>query len=74
MHLRSTGYAGAEKLGHGADYDYAHNHPEHVVDQQYFPDEVSPAPFYRPSDQGREVGIAERMRWLDSIFKRSGRN
>ncbi len=73
-HLRSTGYPGAEKLGHGEGYRYAHDYPEHVVNQQYFPDEVDAAPFYRPSEQGRESPIAERLTWLDAIFKRIGRN
>ena len=73
-HLRSTGYAGAEKLGHGVGYRYSHEFPDHVVDQQYFPDEVPPSVLYQPSEQGRESGIAERVKWLDAIFKRSGRS
>src|SRR5208283_2911197 len=28
-HLRDTHYAGAERLGHGQGYEYAHDHPEH---------------------------------------------
>lgn len=70
-HLRDSHYAGAEKLGHGAEYRYAHDFDEHVVAQEYFPDGVEPQALYRPTDQGREGGIKERLSWLDGIFGRS---
>ncbi|MGH8875149.1 MAG: replication-associated recombination protein A [Acidimicrobiia bacterium] len=60
-HLRSTGYPGAERLGHGQGYLYPHDHPEHLVAQRYFPDEVQPRVLYRPTDQGDEAAIAERL-------------
>ncbi len=72
-HLRDSHYQGAGKLGHGDDYLYAHDHPQHVVAQNYFPTEISPVPFYRPSGIGRESGLAERLAWLDEIFGRQGR-
>ena len=34
-HLRDKHYAGAERLGHGQGYDYAHDHPGHFVAQDY---------------------------------------
>ena len=34
-HLRGTGYAGRERLGHGAGYVYAHDEPDAVARQQY---------------------------------------
>lgn len=72
-HLRSGGYRGAAILGHGVGYRYAHDSENHVVDQRYFPHEVDPEPLYRPSDQGREAGVKERLVWLDRIFGRAGR-
>ena len=45
-HLRGTGYSGAEKLGHGAGYKYAHDYPGHWVDQQYLPNELADTRFY----------------------------
>jgi putative ATPase len=71
--LRSSGYRGAGDLGHGKGYRYAHDFPGSVVEQQYFPDGVPPAAFYRPGDQGREAEIAERLRQIDGILKREGR-
>ena len=37
--LRSVAYPGAEKLGRGLDYDYPHDHPEGVSDQELMPAE-----------------------------------
>ena len=34
-HLRDTHYKGAERLGHGQGYEYAHDHPGHFVAQDY---------------------------------------
>jgi putative ATPase len=36
--LRDAHYSGAEKLGRGLTYKYAHNYPNHYVKQQYLPD------------------------------------
>src|SRR5947209_5493460 len=34
-HLRDAHYKGAERLGHGTGYQYAHDHPEHFAAQDY---------------------------------------
>jgi putative ATPase len=72
-HLRSTGYPGAEKLGHGAGYKYSHDFPGGVVSQQYFPDGVAPEVIYEPGDHGDEVEIRARMSEIDRILGREGR-
>ncbi len=69
-HLRSTGYSGAEQLGHGVGYDYPHDHPEGVVHQQYFPDGVPPETYYRPSNHGDEAEIIERLEKTDPVLRR----
>ncbi len=38
VHLQDRHYKGAEKLGRGLDYKYAHDYPNHYVKQQYLPD------------------------------------
>src|SRR5205823_4756776 len=35
MHLKDTHYAGSKRLGHGSNYQYAHDHPGGYVDQDY---------------------------------------
>jgi putative ATPase len=72
-HLRDASYSGADRLGHGKGYLYAHDHPHHVVAQRYFPEEVEPVALFHPSESGRETGLAERLAWLDDIFGRRGR-
>ncbi|MDO4293043.1 MAG: replication-associated recombination protein A [Eubacteriales bacterium] len=60
-HLQDAHYKGAAKLGHGTDYKYAHDYPNHYVEQQYLPYELSGREFYRPSGNGYEVKIREHM-------------
>ena len=64
VHLQDKHYGGAEKLGHGVGYLYAHDFPEHYVKQQYLPDELVGREFYRPSDNGYEKTIGERLKHL----------
>ena len=56
-HLKDAHYKGAQKLGHGVGYKYAHDYPEHYVKQQYLPDELMGTTFYEPSDNGYEKKI-----------------
>jgi putative ATPase len=70
LHLRGSGYKGAADLGHGEGYEYSHDQPGGVVDQQYFPDGVPPSAIYRPGDLGREKFIKERLAEIDRILKR----
>ena len=65
-HLQDRHYGGAEKLGRGVGYLYAHDFPEHYVKQQYLPDEIVGRSFYRPSENGYEKQITERLRRLRS--------
>ena len=45
-HLQDKHYKGAEKLGHGLGYKYAHDYPRHYVKQQYLPDGMEDCVFY----------------------------
>ena len=72
-HLRSTGYRGAEALGHGAGYRYPHDHPGGVVPQQYLPDEARGRVIFRPGRTGAEAGLAERLAEIDRRMGRRDR-
>lgn len=61
MHLRDAHYPGAKALGHGAGYLYPHDHPHGVVSQQYLPDAVVGTEYYRPTGNGFEQRIAQRL-------------
>jgi len=69
-HLRSTGYRGAEVLGHGVGYLYPHDHPDGLVAQQYLPDAARGRYLYHPGHTGAEATTAER---LGEIDRRMGR-
>ena len=58
VYLRDAHYGGAAKLGH-TGYKYAHDYPNHYVDQQYLPDKIAGRVFYEPSDNGYERDIRQ---------------
>ncbi len=58
MHLRGSGYSGATQLGHGAGYKYPHDSSGAVVEQQYLPEALNGAAFYKPKMLGREIDLA----------------
>jgi putative ATPase len=60
-HLRDAHYQGAAVLGHGAGYEYPHDHHGAWVAQQYLPDQLTDRRWYQPSDRGFEEEIADRM-------------
>ena len=66
-HLRDSHYAGAKKLGHGENYQYSHDHPEHFVPQDYL---GATKHYYEPTDQGVEKKIKERVeKWRAELDK-----
>ncbi|ANH39396.1 Replication-associated recombination protein A [Nocardioides dokdonensis FR1436] len=68
-HLRDAHYAGAEDLGHGTRYTYSHDEPYGVAEQQYAPDVVADASYYRPKEIGAEAAIKERWERVRRIIR-----
>lgn len=64
VHLQDSHYRGAKKLGHGAGYLYAHDFPNHYVEQQYLPDGLTDAVFYEPTENGYEKQIHQHLTFL----------
>ena len=60
-HLQDAHYKGAQKLGHGLGYKYAHDYPNHYVEQQYLPDTLVGTKFYHPTEMGYEKQIREHF-------------
>lgn len=60
-HLRDAHYAGAAKLGHGLQYLYPHDFPQHFTPQQYLPDALGGASYYRPTELGKEQEMKTRL-------------
>lgn len=61
-HLQDAHYGGHEKLGRGIGYKYAHNYPNHYVEQQYLPSEIAGEHFYELSDMGYEKQLRDHMK------------
>jgi putative ATPase len=57
-HLQDSHYPGAQRLGHGEGYEYAHNAAGGVAAQDYLGIERE---YYRPTDRGFEKELAERL-------------
>ncbi len=60
-HLRDAHYQGAKEFGHGADYQYSHDHEGGWVDQPYLPEDRR---YYEPVERGHEAVIKKRMEEL----------
>jgi len=58
MHLKDASYKGAERLGHGKGYKYAHKYKDHYVGQKYMPEKKA---YYIPIDIGYEKKIKEYL-------------
>lgn len=56
-HLMDAHYKGSGELGHGIGYKYAHDYPNHYVEQQYLPDGLVGTKFYEPGDLGYEKEV-----------------
>jgi putative ATPase len=69
MHLRDTHYPGAKQLGHGAEYQYAHDHEDGVASQDYLGVEKD---YYRPVDRGFEAELLQRAMSLRQRLRQSG--
>nr|WP_283950769.1 replication-associated recombination protein A [Pedosphaera parvula] len=67
-HLRDAHYAGAERLGHGKGYEYAHDHPDHFASQDYLGADKH---YYEPTDQGVEKKIKERVEKWRALLAQS---
>jgi putative ATPase len=61
-HLRDAHYKGAASLGHGAGYEYPHDHAAGWVEQRYLPEELAERRWYEPSTHGFEEEIDRRMK------------
>jgi putative ATPase len=71
MHIRNAPTKLMKEIGYGKDYRYAHDYPEALVDQGYFPPEIRERIYYRPTNRGHESIIKERLdRWRKILAQR----
>ena len=68
-HLRDSHYAGAQEVGHGTGYRYAHDYPHHVAPQRYLPEDLAGTEYYRPTTNGFEDRLTRRVASVRAILR-----
>ena len=58
-----------KEVGYGKGYAYDHDAEDGFSGANYWPDEMTPATFYRPVDRGFEAKLKERLAWWDERRK-----
>jgi putative ATPase len=70
LHLRNAPTALMKGLGYGKGYQYAHDAKDKVADMQCLPDSLRNRVYYRPTNEGVEKRIRERLEEIKRL--RSG--
>jgi putative ATPase len=74
VHLRNAPTQLMKSLDYGKEYRYAHDEPEaYAAGENYFPDELIGSSFYQPVNRGLEIKIAEKMKHLKELDKKSSK-
>ncbi|HAX73933.1 MAG TPA: AAA family ATPase [Firmicutes bacterium] len=63
-HLKDAHYKGAKDLGHGVDYKYPHNYPNHYIDQQYLPNQLKNKVYYEPGPNKTEQSFVAYQQFI----------
>jgi putative ATPase len=61
LHLRNAPTSLMKNLGYGQDYQYAHDAENKVANMQCLPDSLRNRVYYRPTNEGVEMRIRERL-------------
>jgi putative ATPase len=70
LHLRNAPTSLMKDLGYGNTYEYAHDFEGSFVEQDYLPESMRKNIYYRPTNNGREQTIRER---LNNLWKNKRR-
>ncbi|MAM67055.1 MAG: AAA family ATPase [Chloroflexi bacterium] len=74
LHLRNAVTGLMRNMGYGKDYQYAHDHPGHFVEQDFLPPSLKDRRYYQPTEEGSEKEIVERLKewWRDGEQQEPG--
>jgi putative ATPase len=74
LHLRNAPTKLMKSLDYGRDYQYAHDVEGRVADMQCLPESLAGRRYYKPTNEGREKLLAQRMDEIARVkeSKRSG--
>jgi putative ATPase len=71
LHIRNAPTGLMKELGYGDGYRYAFDSENAYVPQEYLPESLRGAVWYKPSDLGYEKTVKERMTWWQELKKKS---
>lgn len=75
VHLKNAPTKLMDDLGFGKNYRYAHNEAyAYAAGEKYFPDELEPVEFYKPTDRGLEKKISEKKLFLKQLDQQHKKN
>ncbi len=70
-HLRNAPTKLMKELGFGREYRYAHNEPEaYAAGENYFPEDMPPVEWYKPTPRGLEAKISEKLAHLRELDRK----
>ncbi len=64
LHLRNAPTPLMKSMGYGGGYQYPHDFEGHFVAEEYLPDALRGASYYRPSTEGQEKELSARLQAL----------
>lgn len=64
LYIRNAPTTLMKNLGYGKNYQYPHDYDGHFVDETYLPEKIRGSVFYRPTEQGSEKALKERLEKL----------
>ena len=67
LQLRNASTRLMKDLDYGKGYRYAHQEPDRVADMQCLPENLADRRYYRPTEEGFEKDVGERLRTLERL-------
>ena len=64
LHLRNAPTKLMKDLKYGKEYKYPHSYENHFLLEDYLPDEMKNVQFYKPTENGQEKNLKERLKFL----------
>ncbi len=71
LHIRNAVTGLMKNIGYGEGYKYAHNFDDKVTDMTCLPDNLAGRAYYKPTDQGFEQRLRQRLDEIRKIKSRS---
>jgi putative ATPase len=71
LHLRNAATGLMRNIGYGKGYQYAHDTEEKVTDMTCLPESLADRTYYRPTDQGFENRIRQRLEEIRRLQKKA---